>query len=97
MKGIFILLSLLSLVSLSYSGKKKTIYVIRNGETNFSTDSLERVSGRIDVPLNDLGVAHCKAAGDFLSNQNIGKIYYSPVPRAKQSAEYIAKQHKTQV
>ena len=97
MRNLLTLLSLLTLVSLSYSKKEKTIYLIRNGETNFNTDSLHRVGGRINVPLNDLGVAHCKATGDFLSNQNIGKIYYSSIPRAKQSAEIIAKQHKTQV
>ena len=54
---------------------------------------MHRVSDRINIPLTDLGVAHCKAAGGFLSNKNIGKIYYSSIPRAKQSAEYIAKQH----
>ena len=97
MKNIFTFLLLLTLVSLSYSEKKKTIYLVRNGETNFNTDSLSRVSGRINVPLNDLGIAHCKAAGDFLSNKNIGKIYYSSLPRAKQTAEYICKQHKTPV
>ena len=32
---------------------------------------MHRVSDRINIPLTDLGVAHCKAAGDFLSNQNI--------------------------
>ena len=97
MRNLFALLSLLTLVSLSNSQKKKTIYLIRNGETSFNTDSTHRVGGQINIPINDLGVAHCKAAGDFLSNQNIGKIYYSSIPRAKQSAEYIAKQHKTQV
>ena len=97
MRNLFALFSFLTLVSLSYAEKKKTIYLIRNGETNFNTDSIHRVGGRINVPLNDLGVAHCKAAGDFLSNKNIGKIYYSSIPRAKQSAEYIEKQHKTQV
>ena len=55
-----------------------------------------RVSGRINISITDLGVAHCKDAGDFLSNQNIGKMYYSLIPRAKHSAEYITKQHKTQ-
>ena len=27
--------------------------------------------------------SHCKAVGDFLANEKIGKIYYSSVPRAK--------------
>ena len=97
MRNLFALLSLLALVSLSYAEKKKTIYLIRNGETSLNTDSIHRVGGRTNVPLSDLGVAHCKAAGDFLSNQNIGNIYYSPIQRARQSAEYIAKQHKTPV
>ena len=62
MRNLLTLLSLLTLVSLSCSEKKKTIYLVRNGETNFNTDSIHRVGGRINVPLNDLGVAHCKAA-----------------------------------
>ena len=68
MRNLFSLLSLLALVSLSYAEKKKTIYLIRNGETSLNTDSIHRVGGRTNVPLSDLGVAHCKAAGDFLSN-----------------------------
>ena len=74
--------------------KKKIIYLIRHGETNFNTDPVPRVRGRIPVPLNDVGVAHCRAAGDFLANEDIGKIYYSSVPRAKHSAECVAMQHK---
>ena len=88
MRNLFDLF-LLTLVSLSYSEKKKTIYLIRNGDTSFNTDSIHRVSVRTNIPLNNLGDDHCKATGDFLSNQNIGKIYYSSIPRAKQSAEYI--------
>ena len=71
MKFIFITLFLCSFISLIVSQKKKTIYLIRHGETDFNTDPVPRVRGRINVPLNDIGVAHCKAAGDFLSNENI--------------------------
>ena len=91
------LIALLCLLSFSLSEKKKIIYLIRHGETNFNTDPVPRVRGRINVPLNDMGIAHCKAAGDFLANENIGKIYYSAVPRAKQSAECVAEQHSTKV
>ena len=59
--------------------KKKTIYLIRHGETNFNTDPVPRVRGRISVPLNDEGIAHCKAAGDWLANEDIGNIYYSVI------------------
>ena len=85
MKALVYIL-LLALSSFSLCDKKKIIYLVRHGETNFNTDPVPRVRGRINVPLNDAGIAHCKAAGDFLANENIGKIYYSAIPRAKQSA-----------
>ena len=44
-----------------------------------------------------MGIAHYKADGDFLANEKIGKIYFSDVPRAVQSAEGIAQQHSTPV
>ena len=91
------LFSFLCLFSFSLTEKKKIIYLIRHGETNFNTDPVPRVRGRISVPLNDMGIAHCKAAGDFLANEKIGKIYYSAIPRAKQSAECVAEQHSTKV
>ena len=97
MRNIYSFFFLLSLLVLSFAEKTKTIYLIRNGETDFTSDSLHRLSGRTNIPLNNLGISHSKSAGDFLSNQNIGKIYHSPVPRAKQTAEHIAKQHKTKV
>ena len=85
MKFIFVIFFLTTILSSAYSQKKKTIYLIRHGETDFNTDPVPRVRGRINVPLNDIGVAHCRTAGDFLSNENIGKIYYSEIPRARQS------------
>ena len=97
MKFTVALFALLGLLSFVHSDKKKIIYLVRHGETNFNTDPVPRVRGRINVPLNDEGIAHCKGAGDFLANEDIGKIYYSAVPRAKQSAECIAGQHGTKV
>ena len=43
--------------------------------------------------MNEIGVQHEKEAGEFLKNEkNIGKIYYSSIQRAKQTAELIAQQ-----
>ena len=97
MKFILAFIALCSILSLGYSQKKKTIYLIRHGETDFNTDPVPRVRGRINVPLNDIGIAHCKAAGDFLSNVEIGKVYYSEIPRARQSAECVVQQHSSKV
>ena len=90
-----LLLTFFLLTSISCKEKSKTFYLIRHGETNFNTDPVPRVRGRISVPLNDAGIAHAKAAGDFLSETDIGKIYYSEIPRAQQTAELVAGQHKT--
>jgi len=46
------------IISVVYTEKKKIIYLIRHGETNFNTDPVPRVRGRINVPLNDEGIAH---------------------------------------
>ena len=97
MKFTIVLIALTTLFFIVHSEKKKIIYLVRHGETNFNTDPVPRVRGRINVPLNDEGIAHCKAAGDFLANENIGKIYYSAIPRAKQSADCIVEKHKTPV
>ena len=97
MKFNFAFIGLITLLSIVHAEKKKIIYLIRHGETNFNTDPVPRVRGRINVPLNDMGIAHCKAAGDFLSNVEIGKVYYSEIPRARQSAECVVQQHNSKV
>ena len=95
------LLLFLTITSLSLSStqkkKKKTIYIIRHGETDLNVDPIPHIRGRINNPLNKEGIAHAKAAGDFLSDIPIGKIYYSSIPRAHQTAENVASQHKDKV
>ena len=59
--------------------KTKTIYITRHGETDMNTDPVPRVRGRIDVPLNAMGIAHAKALGDYIKDMNVGKIYYSSI------------------
>ena len=44
-----------NLFSKAQKPKKKYIYLIRYGETNFNTDQVRRDRRRIDVPLNDIG------------------------------------------
>ena len=84
----------LLLLSLSTCEKsKKIIYIIRHGETALNVDPTPRIRGRIPNPLNEEGIAHARALGDFLSKEEIGKIYYSSIPRAKQTAELIAEHH----
>ena len=44
-----------------------------------------------------MGLAHARQAGEFLKDENIGKIYYSKIPRARQTAEAVAEKHSTKV
>ena len=71
----------------------KTIYLVRHGETDFNTDPVPRVRGRIPVPLNETGLRHANQAGEFLKDEKITAIYYSAVNRAKQTAEAVHKFH----
>lgn len=72
---------------------QKTLYLVRHGETDFNTDPVPRVRGRVPIPLNEAGIQHANQAGDFLKNEKISSIYYSSVIRAKQTAEAIHKFH----
>ena len=56
MKFSVALVALLDLLSFVNSDKKTIIYIIRHG-----------VRGRINLPLNDLGITHFRAAEDFFS------------------------------
>ena len=94
---IFLLLTITTLTKSKTQKSKKTIYIIRHGETDLNVDPIPRIRGRINNPLNKEGIAHAKAAGDFLSEIPIGKIYYSSIPRAYQTAQNIASQHKEKV
>ena len=89
MKFIIASIVFLCLLSSIFSEKKKIIYLIRNGEP--------KVRGIINTLLTEEGIAHCKAAGDFLSNEKIGKIYYSGIQIGKETAKLIEIKHSTKV
>lgn len=69
------------------------IYIIRHGETAFN-EGEERVRGRMDVPLSELGIQHAEEVGGKLSNIHIEKIYHSKLSRTTVTAEKIHKNQK---
>ncbi len=64
------------------------IYIVRHGETAFNLGE-ERIRGRVDVSLSELGVQHAKEVGEVLSKIPVDVIYYSRLSRAKVTAEEI--------
>ncbi|MFJ2408759.1 histidine phosphatase family protein [Pseudomonas sp. NPDC087814] len=66
------------------------ILYIRHGQTDYNINNLWM--GSIDTPLNDEGRAQAKNAAIELSKIHLKKIYSSPLIRAYETAQIIAKQ-----
>ncbi|MFT8317839.1 MAG: histidine phosphatase family protein [Sporolactobacillus sp.] len=64
-----------------------TICLVRHGETDWN--SLGRLQGREDIPLNERGREQADLVGRFLEKEPFTAIYTSPLLRAKQTAETI--------
>lgn len=67
------------------------IYLVRHGECEGNTDN--RLRGRVDFPLNDIGKKQIIAAADFLSSRKLDIVYSAPLKRALETAEMIARPH----
>ena len=65
------------------------VVLLRHGETEWNR--VERFRGRIDVELNQTGRRQALAAADRLSGWQIEAIYSSPMKRALQTAEPVAR------
>ena len=69
-----------------------TLILVRHGESEWNRAG--RIQGQVNSPLTDLGINQAKAIRDYLSEILINKelkIYTSPLDRALQTAEIIAK------
>jgi broad specificity phosphatase PhoE len=66
--------------------------IVRHGQTYYNASGL--VQGQIDIPLNDTGKAQATELGQTLRkrNEHYDVIMASPLSRARESAELIAKE-----
>lgn len=71
------------------------LILVRHGETDWNRNLVFR--GRIDIPLNETGLAQAAATAEVLKNHAISSVYSSPLLRAMKTAEIIAKPHSLQV
>ena len=73
-------------------GNLRTLILVRHGESEWNRAG--RIQGQVNSPLTDLGISQARAISDYLSgiflNQEL-EIYSSPLERAIQTAEIIAK------
>jgi broad specificity phosphatase PhoE len=68
------------------------IILVRHGQTewNVGSEAGERFRGRIDLPLDDTGLAQANALAQRLAAQSIVAIYSSPLKRAVETAQPTA-------
>ena len=63
------------------------LYIVRHGQTDYNVNG--RFAGRLDVPLNDVGINEAYEVKNKLSGIKFDKVYSSPLSRALMTAEII--------
>ena len=76
-------------------GKMVTIILIRHGETDWNAEQVFR--GKIDVPLNKLGLAQAGAVKEALAEIKIDALYASPLARALDTARVLAEKRNLEI
>ena len=71
------------------------IILVRHGQTPWNKDKIFR--GSRDIPLNDTGREEARLAGEWLKGETIHAAYCSPLSRARDTGEAIARHHVLQV
>jgi broad specificity phosphatase PhoE len=68
------------------------LILARHGETSWNAEKVFR--GRADVGLNELGVRQAELLAKYLSNWELEAIYSSPLKRALDTANTVARYQK---
>lgn len=63
------------------------IYIVRHGETDWNKE--ERIMGRRDIPLNDIGKNQAKEVADKLKDIDFDVVFCSPLQRCRETAKII--------
>ena len=66
------------------------IYLVRHGETDWNRQ--RRIQGSTDIPLNETGRSQAAATGQLLGRRDWDAIYASPLVRAFETAQIIARE-----
>ncbi len=71
------------------------IILVRHGQTPWNKEKIFR--GSRDIPLNDTGREEARLAGEWLKGEAIQAAYCSPLSRARDTGEAIARHHGLRV
>ena len=80
--------------TLPRAGKKGTrLILVRHGQTAWNAGAGdERFRGRMDLPLDDTGMAQARSVANRLRNESVDAIYTSPLLRARQTIGPLARE-----
>ena len=67
---------------------KRLIFIVRHGRTALNVQQVFR--GRLDGPLDDVGVRQSEQTGELLQDIDLGTIYTSPLERSVQTAAIVS-------
>lgn len=73
-----------------------TLYLVRHGE-NLANITKEFSYKRVDYPLTPKGVLQAEQTAEFFKSLAIDAVYTSPLKRARETAEIIARPHELPV
>lgn len=72
------------------------IFLIRHGQTAWNEGQGERLRGRADIPLDEIGVRQARATAARLAQWPVAAVYTSPLRRALSTASILAEPLKLQ-
>ena len=72
-----------------------TLFLVRHGRTGWNKEQIFR--GTKDVPLDAVGREEALMVGERLNGEGLRAVYSSPLSRAKETAEAIARFHSLEV
>lgn len=78
------------------STQTNTLYLVRHGE-NLANITKEFSYKLVDYPLTPKGVLQAEQTAEFFRSMSIDAVYSSPLKRARETAEIIARPHKLPV
>ncbi len=67
----------------------RTLVVVRHGMTDWNAE--DRLQGHLDIPLNEEGVRQARGLCATVRSYRFDHIYSSPLLRARQTVEIVAK------
>ena len=73
------------------------LYFMRHGRTNYNDLAICNDDPSQDAHLTELGIQQAQAAAEQLRDARLERIIVSPLPRTRQTAEYVNRHHQLEI